>query len=46
MANITAATIPGDFLIAMATEGWSTQVTHEPYDYLMQPYKMRPPSSY
>ncbi|KAG1706677.1 hypothetical protein DVH05_027529 [Phytophthora capsici] len=46
MANITAATIPDDFLRELAAEGWSTQVTHEPYDYLMQPYEVRPPSSY
>jgi hypothetical protein len=38
VGSIASGTIDADVLKAMSADGWSAPVTHEPYDYLQQPY--------
>ncbi|GMF54626.1 unnamed protein product [Phytophthora fragariaefolia] len=41
VGSIASGVIDAKVLKAMSTDGWSAPVTHEPYDYLQQPYVTR-----
>ncbi|POM62521.1 hypothetical protein PHPALM_28318 [Phytophthora palmivora] len=45
VSQIEAGNVPTELLREMANDGWKLLSKQTPYDYLMQPYEPRPPST-